>query len=100
MVPSNSGFSLNSEQFYSTELNSIMTDPVAEKSTFLCMYMSNHPDTLVAYVKYWGKISEAVVSAKMSAIDSKVSAKSIQNTALSQERKMLRKMNLGNELEV
>lgn len=64
------------------------------------MYMSNHPDTLVAYVKYWGKISEAVVSAKMSAIDSKVSAKSIQNTALSQERKMLRKMNLGNELEV
>lgn len=51
-----------------------MTDPVAEKSTFLCMYMSNHPDTLVAYVRYWGKVSEAVVSAKMTAIDSKVSA--------------------------
>jgi len=48
-----------------------MSDPVAEKSTFLCMYMSNHPDTLVAYVKYWGKVKEHVVSAKMSSIDSK-----------------------------
>lgn len=50
-----------------------MSDPVAEKSTFLCMYMSNHPDTLVAYVKYWGKVKEQVVSAKMSSIDSNVS---------------------------
>lgn len=49
-----------------------MSDPVAEKSTFLCMYMSNHPDTLVAYVKYWGKVSELVESAKMTSIDSKV----------------------------
>lgn len=49
-----------------------MSDPVAEKSTFLCMYMSNHPDTLVAYVKYWGKVKEHVVSAKMSSIDSNV----------------------------
>jgi len=46
-------------------------DPVAAKSTFLCMYMSNHPDTLVAYVKYWGKIHEPVVSAEMSSIDTK-----------------------------
>ncbi|KAI8977763.1 hypothetical protein BD414DRAFT_495566 [Trametes punicea] len=48
-----------------------MTDPVAEKSGFLCMYMSNHPDTLVSYVRYWGKVDEHVVSAKMTAIDTK-----------------------------
>lgn len=51
-----------------------MADPVAEKSKFLCMYMSNHPDTLVAYVKHWGKVKEeSVESASMSSIDSKVS---------------------------
>ena len=49
-------------------------DPVAEKSGFLCMYMSNHPDTLVSYVRYWGKISAQVSSAKMTAIDTKVCA--------------------------
>lgn len=49
-----------------------LPDPVADKSTFLCMYMSNHPDTLVAYVRYWGKVGEAVESARMTAIDSKV----------------------------
>ncbi|KAI0354497.1 hypothetical protein OH77DRAFT_506099 [Trametes cingulata] len=48
-----------------------MSDPVAEKSGFLCMYMSNHPDTLVSYVRHWGKVSEHVVSAKMTAIDTK-----------------------------
>ena len=52
-------------------------DPVAEKSSFLCMYMSNHPDTLVAYVKYWGKVKEPVTSAEMSAIDSDVSTLSV-----------------------
>ncbi|EJD00288.1 uncharacterized protein FOMMEDRAFT_91170 [Fomitiporia mediterranea MF3/22] len=52
-----------------------MSDPVAEKSTFLCMYMSNHPDTLVAYVRYWGKVNEVVKSAKMTAIDSNVPTK-------------------------
>ncbi len=36
------------------------------------MYMSNHPDTLVAYVKYWGKVKETVVSAQMTSIDSEV----------------------------
>ncbi|KAI0710735.1 hypothetical protein C8Q76DRAFT_738581 [Earliella scabrosa] len=46
-------------------------DPVADKSGFLCMYMSNHPDTLVSYVRYWGKISTQVSSAKMTAIDTK-----------------------------
>ena len=50
-------------------------DSVAEKSSFLCMYMSGHPDTLVAYVKYYGKVKETVASAKMSSIDSNVSCK-------------------------
>ena len=50
----------------------IMADPVAEKSTFLRMYMSNHPDTLVAYAKWFGKVEEAVKSAEMSYIDCKV----------------------------
>ncbi|KAJ3983769.1 hypothetical protein F5890DRAFT_146722 [Lentinula detonsa] len=46
-------------------------DPVAEKSGFLRMYMSSHPDTLVAYAKWYGKISEPIVGAEMSAIDTK-----------------------------
>ena len=49
-----------------------MSDPVAEKSTFLRMYMSNHPDTLVAYAKWFGKVKEVIISAEMSAIDTKV----------------------------
>jgi hypothetical protein len=47
-------------------------DPVADKSGFLCTYMSTHPDTLVAYVKHFGKIDGNVSSAKMLSIDSKV----------------------------
>lgn len=50
-----------------------MADPVAAKSGFLCMYMSSHPDTLVSYVKHWGKIKDNVVSAQMASIDTKVS---------------------------
>ncbi|KZT66485.1 hypothetical protein DAEQUDRAFT_758710 [Daedalea quercina L-15889] len=46
-----------------------MADPVASKSSFLCMYMSNHPDTLVAYVKHWGKVADDVSGAKMTSID-------------------------------
>ncbi|KAK7039411.1 DUF2470 domain-containing protein [Favolaschia claudopus] len=46
-------------------------DPVAEKSGFLKMYMSNHPDTLVAYAKWYGKVKEPITSAEMSAIDTK-----------------------------
>ncbi|KAJ7226923.1 hypothetical protein GGX14DRAFT_627514, partial [Mycena pura] len=46
-------------------------DPVADKSGFLRMYMSNHPDTLVAYAKWYGKVAEPITSAEMSAIDSK-----------------------------
>lgn len=50
-----------------------MTDPVAAKSTFLCMYMSNHPDTLVSYVKHFGKTRDSIITnAKMISIDTKV----------------------------
>jgi uncharacterized protein DUF2470 len=49
-----------------------MADPVAQKSGFLCTYMSTHPDTLVAYVKYFGKVDGNVSSARMLSIDSKV----------------------------
>ncbi|KAF8129327.1 hypothetical protein EV363DRAFT_1338691 [Boletus edulis] len=48
-----------------------MSDPVAFKSTFLCMYMTNHPDTLVAYVKHFGKVPGNVSSAQMKSIDCK-----------------------------
>ncbi|KAG2069919.1 hypothetical protein BDR04DRAFT_1077452 [Suillus decipiens] len=48
-----------------------MSDPVASKSGFLCMYMKNHPDTLVAYVKYFGKVEGNVLTTEMSSIDSK-----------------------------
>ncbi|KAJ3486902.1 hypothetical protein NLI96_g3902 [Meripilus lineatus] len=48
-----------------------MSDPVAAKSAFLCMYMSNHPDTLVSYVRHWGKIKEKVTNAQMTGIDTK-----------------------------
>jgi len=49
-----------------------MTDPVADKSGFLCMYMSNHPDTLVAYAKWFGKVKEQITGAQMTAITTKV----------------------------
>lgn len=55
-------------------LTSVMADPVAGRSGFLCMYMSSHPDTLVAYVKHFGKVDGNVSSAKMLSIDSKVRA--------------------------
>ncbi|PBL02558.1 hypothetical protein ARMGADRAFT_1072014 [Armillaria gallica] len=48
-----------------------MGDPVAEKSGFLRMYMSSHPDTLVAYAKFYGQVKENIKSAEMSAIDTK-----------------------------
>jgi hypothetical protein len=34
------------------------------------MYMSNHPDTLVSYAKCYGKVTENLTSARMTAIDS------------------------------
>lgn len=48
-----------------------MSDPVAEKSGFLKMYMTSHPDTLVAYAKWYGKVTEAINGAEMSSIDTK-----------------------------
>jgi len=48
-----------------------MADPVADKSGFLCTYMSSHPDTLVAYAKHFGKVDGHVLSAKMLSINSK-----------------------------
>jgi hypothetical protein len=63
-----------------------MADPVADKSGFLCMYMSTHPDTLVAYVKHFGKVDGAVSSAKMLSINSKVRVPSIQPPHTQRER--------------
>lgn len=48
-----------------------MADPVAERSGFLRKYMSSHPDTLVAYAKWYGKVTAAITSAEMAAIDTK-----------------------------
>ncbi|KAI0266638.1 hypothetical protein BGY98DRAFT_1069539 [Russula aff. rugulosa BPL654] len=48
-----------------------MADPAAGKSGFVCTYMFTHPDTVVAYVKHFGKVDGNVSSAKMLSIDSK-----------------------------
>ncbi|KAG6829100.1 hypothetical protein H0H92_005713 [Tricholoma furcatifolium] len=48
-----------------------MSDPVAEKSGFLRKYMSAHPDTLVAYAKWFGKVTEPIIGAEMTSIDTK-----------------------------
>jgi len=45
-------------------------DQVSERSSFLCTYMSSHPDTLVVYVKHFGKVDGRVSSGKMLSIDS------------------------------
>ena len=51
----------------------ITMDPVAAKSSFLCMYMSNHKDTLASYVIYHGKVAKTkITNAEMTKIDSKV----------------------------
>ncbi|KXN81257.1 hypothetical protein AN958_05574 [Leucoagaricus sp. SymC.cos] len=44
-------------------------DPVAEKSDFLCTYMSDHPETLIAFARWYGQIHELMTSAEMIAID-------------------------------
>jgi len=67
-----------------------MSDPVASKSTFLCMYMSNHPDTLVGYVKYWGNVQESVASAQMTYIDTKGMTLSYQTSASGGTKKEVR----------
>ena len=48
-----------------------MSDPVAEKSAFLCMYMTSHPETLIAWARWYGKVKENIASAQMTGIDSK-----------------------------
>lgn len=63
--------SLHSTILLTSQTNVTMSDPVADKSGFLCMYMSSHPDTLVSYAKHFGHISESLLSAKMESIDSK-----------------------------
>ncbi|KAG9032599.1 hypothetical protein FRB95_001185 [Tulasnella sp. JGI-2019a] len=47
-----------------------MDDPVAAKSMFLSTYMSNHPDTLVAYVMQHTR-NRQVATASMTSIDSR-----------------------------
>ena len=48
-------------------------DPVAAKSSFLCMYMSSHKDTLASYVIHYGKVANTkITNAEMTRIDSKV----------------------------
>ena len=51
----------------------VTMDPVAAKSSFLCMYMSNHKDTLASYVIYHGKVASIkITNVEMTKIDSKV----------------------------
>ena len=57
-----------------------MADPVYDKSDLLCAYMSTHPDTLVAYVKHFGKVDGNVSSAGMLSIDKKVRARMLPHT--------------------
>jgi len=46
---------------------------VAAKSSFLCMYMSSHKDTLASYVIYHGKVTNTkITNAEMTRIDTKV----------------------------
>jgi hypothetical protein len=56
-----------------TDPKLVAMDPVAAKSSFLCMYMSNHKDTLASYVIYHGKVANTkITNAEMTKIDSKV----------------------------
>ncbi|KAJ6516849.1 hypothetical protein C8R47DRAFT_1206058 [Mycena vitilis] len=48
-----------------------MSDSVAEKSGLLKPYLSSHPETLVGYAKWYGKVGEPIASVEISAIDSK-----------------------------
>ncbi|KAF8736761.1 hypothetical protein AX14_013998 [Amanita brunnescens Koide BX004] len=59
-------FSLDNSQ-----LTTMSGDPVSDKSAFLRMYMSHHPDTLVAYAKWYGKVQASIVSAEMTDISTK-----------------------------
>ena len=55
----------------------VTMDPVAAKSSFLCLYMSSHKDTLASYVIYYGKVANTkITNAEMIRIDSKVAVHS------------------------
>ncbi|XP_006456581.1 hypothetical protein AGABI2DRAFT_122469 [Agaricus bisporus var. bisporus H97] len=45
------------------------SDPVAEKADHLRMYMSNHPETLFAYAKWYGNVGEIIKKVEMMNID-------------------------------
>jgi hypothetical protein len=47
-------------------------DPIEAQSDVLRTYMSNKPDTLIAYAKWYGKVQEAISIIDMTAIDTKV----------------------------
>lgn len=76
-----------------------MTDPVAAKSGFLSMYMSNHPDTLVAYVSHYTK-NTAIASATMKAIDSKAGFKPVKPQVYMLSRICLYDIGHGHDLYV
>lgn len=65
-------------------------DSVKPNSGFLCTYMSNHPDTLVAYVRHQGKVMEEVQSAKMTSIDQQAMTLSYKLTASPSTEQTLR----------
>ncbi|KAJ6516848.1 hypothetical protein C8R47DRAFT_1206057 [Mycena vitilis] len=48
-----------------------MSDPIAAKSSLMKTYLSSDPDAAVVYAQWYGKVSEPIASAEMSAIDSK-----------------------------
>ena len=58
--------------------------------------MSNHPDTLVAYVKHWGKVAENVASAKMTGIDTKVGSP----CAAARYENLIRDTNPGHDVDL
>ena len=49
-----------------------MSDPVAAHSAALLKQLNAEPDTLVAYVRHWGKVQKNVKGAELVAIDAKV----------------------------
>ncbi len=63
------------------------------------MYMSNHPDTLVSYAKHWGKVKEHVVTAQMTAIDTKVWL-SIHSRTLTRSHESYLELHIGNDANI
>ena len=52
------------------------------------MYMSNHPDTLVAYAKWYGKVKEPIAGAKMSSITTKVGFQMLETSGCGLKREL------------